>query len=63
MADIPTRDTTGECEGECKDRVLEGEKERQEKIAKSGVKTTESFPDAPGAHSRNEPPGYLGGHV
>ena len=63
MADIPKRDITGECdEGDCKDRVFEGEKERQKKIAKSGVKETESFPNAPGASSRNEPPGFLGGH-
>ena len=64
MADIPKRDITGDCdEGDCKDRVLESEKERQKKIAKSGVKSADSFPNAPGAKSRNEPPGFMGGHV
>ena len=63
MKDMPKRDITGDCEGDCKDRVLEGEKERQKKIAKSGIKTADSYPNAPGAKSRNEPPGFLGGHV
>jgi hypothetical protein len=63
MTDIPKRDITGDCEGDCKDRVLEGQKERQKKIAKSGFKTADSFPNAPGAKHRNEPPGFLGGHV
>jgi hypothetical protein len=30
---IPTRDTTGYCEGECRNRVQDREKERQESIA------------------------------
>ena len=61
MADIPKRDITGDCdEGDCKDRVSEGEKERQKEIAKSGVKSADSFPNAPGAKSRNEPPGFMG---
>ncbi len=63
MADIPKRDITGECEGECQDRVKTGEKERQEKIEKTAAETTESTPKAPGADSRNEPPGSMGGHV
>jgi hypothetical protein len=63
MIDNLKRDITGECEGECKDRVREGEEERQEKIAKSSVKSPESYPSPPGAKSRNEPPGFLGGHV
>jgi hypothetical protein len=34
MADIPNRDITGNCdEGECRDRVREGEEERQAAIA------------------------------
>ena len=28
MGDMPKRDITGNCEGECRDRVKEGEKER-----------------------------------
>jgi len=57
------RDITGECEGECRDRVREGEIERQNKIRQSGFAEPESFPNAKGAHLRNEPPGFLGGHV
>jgi len=63
MTDIPKRDITGDCEGDCNDRVREGEEERQKEIAKSGVKSADSFPNAPGADSRNEPPGSMGGHV
>ena len=33
MEKMPKRDTTGECEGECRDRVFEGEEERQQSIA------------------------------
>ena len=63
MTDIPERDITGHCEGECRDRVHEGEDERQKEIAKSKFKSADSFPNAPGASSRNDPPGWLGGHV
>ena len=63
MTDMPERDITGHCEGECRDRVFEGEKERQHEIEGSGVKSADSFPNAPGAKSRNEQPGWLGGHV
>ena len=63
MTIMPKRDITGDCEGECKDRVREGEEERQKKIAKSSFKSPDSFPNAPGAKHRNEPPGFLGGHV
>lgn len=63
MSDMPKRDITGHCEGDCKDRVREGEEDRQEQIAKSKFKTADSYPNAPGAKSRNAPPGWLGGHV
>ena len=63
MVDNLKRDITGECEGECEDRVRAGEEERRETIAKSSVKSPDSFPKAPGAKHRNEPPGFLGGHV
>ena len=63
MTDIPKRDINGECEGECKDRVREGEEERQKQIAESGVESADHFPNAPGAKSRKEQPGWLGGHV
>ena len=63
MADIPKRDITGECEGECKDRVYESYKERQAEMKNSDVETPESFPNAPNAENRSTPPGALGGHV
>ena len=47
MSDMPKRNITGHCEGECRDRVREAD----------------SFPNAPGAKSRNDQPGWLGGHV
>ena len=63
MPDMPKRDITGNCEGACRDRVHEGEADRQNEIAKSKFKSADSFPNAPGASSRNAPPGWLGGHV
>jgi hypothetical protein len=63
MTDMLKRDITGECEGECRDLVREGEEERQDEIIASGLETPESYPDAHWARSRNEPPGVFGGHV
>ena len=63
MSHIPERDISGHCEGECRDRVREGEDDRQKEIANSKFKSADSFPNAPGAKSRNAPPGWLGGHV
>lgn len=63
MSDMPKRDITGECEGECRNRVKEGEQERQAKINEDSVETPESFPRAPWANSRKEQPGVFGGHV
>lgn len=63
MTDIPKRDITGECEGECRDRVKEGEKERQAKMKQEETKSPDDFPNAPEAKKRNEPPGSMGGHV
>jgi len=60
---MPTRDTTGNCEGECRDRVKEGEVERQQDLKKEGVKSPEDYPKAPDAEKRDNPPGELGGHV
>jgi hypothetical protein len=54
---------TGNCEGECFDRVKEGEKDRQIVLEKEGVKTPEEYPMAPGAEKRKNPPGEMGGHV
>jgi hypothetical protein len=63
MSDILKRDISGECEGECRDRVREGEEERQNDISTSDVESPESYPDAKWARSRNEQPGVWGGHV
>jgi len=63
MNDILKRDITGECVGECRDLVREGEEERQNEIDASGFEAPESFPDASWARSRNEQPGVFGGHV
>jgi hypothetical protein len=64
MTDMPKRDTSGKCdEGECRNRVLEGQEERQHDISASGLETPESYPDAKWARSRNEQPGVWGGHV
>ncbi|MBW1771213.1 MAG: hypothetical protein JRD87_01395 [Deltaproteobacteria bacterium] len=63
MSDILKRDISGECEGECRDRVREGEEERQNDISASDVESPESYLDAKWARSRNEQPGVFGGHV
>ena len=60
---MPKRDTTGNCEGECRDRVKEGEDERQASLQKESVDSPESYPKAPGAEKRDNPPGEMGGHV
>lgn len=60
---MPKRDVTGECEGECRDRVKEGEEERQTSLEEEGVESPEDYPKAPGAGKRNNPPGDMGGHV
>jgi hypothetical protein len=60
---MPKRDITGECEGDCRDRVKEGEEERQEALEKENVEAPPDYPKAPGAEKRDNPPGDLGGHV
>ena len=46
------RDITGKCEaGECRDRVGEGNKDRQVKIEKEGVKAPENYPEVHGAEN------------
>lgn len=60
---MPDRDITGNCEGECRDRVKEGEKERQMEMENKDVKAPEDYPNAPGAEKRKRPPGGMGGHV
>ncbi len=63
MKNMPKRDISGECEGECRDRVFESEKERQAEIASASVDVPDFYTEVPWAKSRNAPPGWLGGHV
>jgi len=64
MAEMPKRDTTGNCEGECKDQVGDMEKENQEKLDKAGMQgSTEETPSVEQAKKRDRAPGDLGGHV
>ena len=63
MKNIPTRDITGKCEGECRDLVREGEEKRQSEIKASDLDYSPSSSSVPGAFSRNEAPGSMGGHV
>lgn len=62
MKYIPSRDITGNCEGDCRNLIREGEENRQKEInayAYSGG----SSPSVPWAKSRMEQPGVYGGHV
>lgn len=62
MKKMPLRDITGQCEGSCRDRVREGEMQRQEKIASQPYSTPS--PKSPSwTFSRNEPPGVWDGRV
>ncbi|MDZ7581678.1 MAG: hypothetical protein U5R30_14020 [Deltaproteobacteria bacterium] len=53
--EMPKRDITGKCEGECRDRVNEGTKDRQAALKKEDVKSPESYPKVPGAEKLNNP--------
>lgn len=63
MAHIPSRDITGRCEGECRNLVHEGEVERQAEISSVEYSNGTGSPSVSQANSRNEAPGFLGGHV
>ena len=64
MKSMPKRDTSGKCHGECRDRVLEGEKERQSEINKSKMSYSSPAEKSPEwTHGRNDPPGSLGGRI
>jgi hypothetical protein len=55
-SEVLKRDVTGKCEeGECRDRVTEGNKDRQAEIEKEGVKAPESYPPVPGAEKLDNP--------
>jgi len=63
--EMPKRDITGKCEGDCRDRVKEGEKERQIKLEKEGVKAPKDYPKGMGAEKHvnpDNPPAGMGGH-
>ena len=62
---MPKRDITGKCEGECRDRVKEGEKERQIELEKEDVKATKDYPKRLHAEKHvnpDNPPAGMGGH-
>jgi len=63
MNNIPDRDITGKCVGECRNTVYEGELNRQKEINASSVDYAKPTRSVPWAKNRNEAPGYLGGHV
>jgi hypothetical protein len=62
MKHIPSRDITGVCKGECRNLVREGEERRQIEVNNYAY-SCGSSPSVPWAKSRNEQPGFLGGHV
>ncbi|MDJ0784415.1 MAG: hypothetical protein QNJ22_20805 [Desulfosarcinaceae bacterium] len=64
MSEIPKRDITGDCEGECRDRVHEGETERQQAINAATQKYSSPSEKSPEwTENRNDPPGAMGGRV
>ncbi|MCG8633059.1 MAG: hypothetical protein MI863_04480 [Desulfobacterales bacterium] len=64
MAQIPSRDITGHCdEGECRNIVREADEKRQAELESFAYSIEDSIPSVSRACSRNEPPGFLGGHV
>lgn len=64
MVHIPSRDITGHCdEGECRNIVREAEEKRQAELASVEYSIKDSTPSLSGSFSRNEPSGFLGGHV
>lgn len=64
MKKMPARDITGNCRGECRDRVFEGEQERQSEIDSASVKYSSPAEKSPSwTRSRNDAPGGWGGHV
>jgi len=62
MSEILERDVSGKCD-DCEDRVKKGEEERQKKLENAEAENPDEYPEAPGAKSRNAPPGSLGGKV
>ncbi len=55
-SNVLKRDVTGKCEeGECRDRVTEGNEKRQAEMEKEDVKAPESYPKVPGAEELDNP--------
>jgi hypothetical protein len=54
-SEMPKRDITGKCEGECGDLVNKGKKDRQGKLEKKGIKAPESYPEVPGVDKISNP--------
>jgi hypothetical protein len=65
MEKMPSRDITGRCdEGECRNRVHEGDEERQNEINTVGMDYSTPAENSPSwTFKRNDPPGWLGGRV
>ena len=63
MKKMLSRDTTGKCKGECRDRVFEGEQERQQLIEKTSKYNSPSSKSPSWTFERNDPPGAMGGRV
>lgn len=62
MSKFPERDISGNCEGECRDRVAEGNEERQKKMAHKHYSSPN--PNSPKhTKKRNEQPAVWGGRV
>jgi hypothetical protein len=62
MKKMPTRDTSGKCRGECRDRVREGEEQRQKSIASQPY--SEPSPKSPSwTRKRSDQPGVWGGRI
>ena len=63
--EMPKRDITGKCEGECRDRVKEGEKDRQIELEKEDVKAPKNYSKVLNAGKYVNPdnlPAGMGGH-
>ena len=64
MKNMPSRDTSGKCKGECRDTVFEGESRRQKQINEEAVQYSSPAGKSPSWTSkRNDPPGSMGGRV
>ena len=64
MSKMPSRDITGKCEGECRDRVFEAEQANQQKINQEMKKYSGPSSKSPsGSFKRDDPPGAMGGRV